>query len=88
MTSDVPSLLPGPTPDNPAGYPPFDINKVIGFTNRQMRYYIKTNAVPTAQAAAFLEAVENRQRINNAIGNSGDTSDEEPSRQSGTVHCR
>jgi hypothetical protein len=53
-----------------------------------VRYYIKSNAVPTAQAAAFFEAVENRQKINNAIGNSGDTSDEEPSRESGTVHGR
>jgi hypothetical protein len=101
MTSDVPSLLPGsstshsvrpgrvpPTPDNPAGYPPFDINKVLGFTNRQVRHYVKTNAVPTAQAAAFLEAVENRQKINNTIRNSGDTSDEEPNRESGTVHGR
>jgi len=97
MTSDVPSPLPGrvpPTPVDPTGHPPFDIDKVIGFRYRQgHRLHESTSAAlhqdqrRTPRQLHFskpLRIAENRPRVNNAIGNSGDTSDED---RSGTVHC-
>jgi len=85
MTSDVPSPLPGRvphTPVDPTGHPPFDIDNVIGFRYRQgYRLHESTSAAlhpdqrHTPRQLRFsklLRIVENRQSVNNAIGNSGD----------------
>src|SRR5437773_2343826 len=51
------------TPRNPQGYPPFNIKKLLSYTNRQIRYYAaigKLEATPAVGRAlqrrrAFLE---------------------------------
>jgi hypothetical protein len=65
-----------PEAGNPAGYPPFRNDDVLGYTNRQIQYYLRHRAVPQSQITAFAKLCEQRQRINQSIGLSGDTSDE------------
>jgi len=65
-----------PTENNPAGYPPFEMRYVLKYTNKQLEYYVERDAIPLDQVAAFTTAVENRRRINDALGRAGDTTDE------------
>jgi len=68
-----------PTEDNPAGYPPFEVTDVVRYSNRQIQHYVRQGAIPAEQMAAFTEATEQRRRIKDALRQSGDTTDEEPS---------
>ena len=66
-----------PTEENPARYPPFEVRHVLNYTNKQLKYYVKRDAIPPDQVAVFTTAVEYRRRINDALGRTGDTPDED-----------
>ena len=40
-----------PTPENPRGYPPFDMRLVPNYTNNQIAYYYTTGAISAADQA-------------------------------------
>ncbi len=65
-----------PTTDNPGGYPAYHSGDILSYTNRQIRYYMHQNAIPATQIATFTKAVENRRRVLAALGQDGDTEDE------------
>ena len=50
------------TPENPHGYPPFDMRSICGFTNNQVIYYLTSGAIPLADQPAFQKAMELRQK--------------------------
>ena len=42
-----------PMPENPRGYPPFDMHLVPNYTNNQITYYYTTGAIPASDQARF-----------------------------------
>src|SRR4051794_1493544 len=42
-----------PTPDNPCGYPPFDMCLVPNYTNNQITHYYTTGAISATDLAHF-----------------------------------
>lgn len=67
-----------PTLENPSGYPPYRTGEILKYTNRQIQYYIQQDAIPVSQIATFAKLCEQRQRVNQSIGLSGDSEDELP----------
>ena len=65
-----------PTPENPHGYPPFDMRSICGFTNNQVIYYLTTGAIPLTEQPAFQKAMELRKKALQATSWDG-TSDGE-----------
>jgi len=63
-----------PSTGNPAGYPPYELSKIAGYTNRQIRYYLQTHQV--ADVPAFVKAKSRRDEILASCGSSGDTDDD------------
>jgi hypothetical protein len=63
-----------PSTGNPAGYPPYDISKMAGYTNRQIRYYLQTHQI--ADVPAFAKAKSRRDDILANCGGNGDTDDD------------
>ena len=57
-----PKLRIMPTPENPCGYPPFDMRSICGFTNNQVIHYLTTSAIPLADQPAFQNAMELRKQ--------------------------
>jgi len=51
-----------PTPENPRGYPPFDMRSICGFTNNQVIFYLTTGAIPLEDQPQFQEAMEHRKK--------------------------
>jgi hypothetical protein len=39
-----------PTPGNPKGYPPYELAKVLGYTNHQILYYIYRGQITNSTA--------------------------------------
>jgi hypothetical protein len=63
-----------PSTGNPAGYPPYELSKMAGYTNRQIRYYLQTHQV--ADVPAFLKAKSRRDDILVTCGGDGNTYDD------------
>jgi hypothetical protein len=57
-----PKLRIMPTPENPRGYPPFDMRSTCGFTNNQVIHYLTTGAIPLTDQPAFQNAMELRKQ--------------------------
>jgi hypothetical protein len=53
------------------------MKNILSYGNKQIRYYIKTNAIPLKDLATFLRLIKQRQEIYEIANISGDTSDEE-----------
>jgi hypothetical protein len=75
-----------PTPENPRGYPPFDMNLVPNYTNNQITYYYTNGAVPATELGRFHQLMKQRKTSLDLIGwdgTSNHASDEEinPTRQ-------
>ena len=51
-----------PTPENPRGYPLFDMYSICGFTNNQVIFYLTTGAIPLEDQPQFQEAMEHRKK--------------------------
>jgi hypothetical protein len=61
-----------PSTGNPAGYPPYELSKMAGYTNRQIRYYLQTHQV--ADVPAFVKAKSRRDDILVTCGGDGNIS--------------
>src|SRR5436190_3906231 len=57
-----------PTPDNPRGYPPFDMERVPNYTNNQITYYYTTGAIPAAELTRFHQLMKQRKVSLELIG--------------------
>src|SRR5271155_2489332 len=64
------------TTKNPRGYPPFEVDKVVGYTNRQLLYYTKTASIPDQSLTAFHEAIARRNQLKVATHWDGNTDDD------------
>jgi len=65
-----------PTPENPRGYPPFDMRLVPNYTNKQITYYYTTGAIPAADQGQFQKLMEQRKTSLDLIGWDGESSDD------------
>src|SRR5216117_277092 len=79
---DVPIIKPNsrvePTPDNPRGYPPFDMRSLPNYTNNQITYYFTSGAIPAAEQARFQQLMKQRKTSLELLGWDGThPSDEE-----------
>jgi hypothetical protein len=74
-----------PTPENPHGYPPFDIRSICGFTNNQIIYYLTTGAIPLADQPAFQKAMEHRKKVLQATNWDGTSEGEHRENDADTV---
>jgi hypothetical protein len=63
-----------PTPDNPRGYPPFEMHRVPNYTNNQLTYYYTAGAIPTAELTRFHQLMKQRKVSMDLLGWDG-TSD-------------
>ena len=57
-----------PTPENPRGYPPFDIRLVPNYTNNQITYHYITGAIPAAEQARFQQLMKQRKTSLDLLG--------------------
>ena len=62
-----------PTPGNPRGYPPFNINLVPSYTNNQLTYYFTTGAIPAAEQARFQKLMKERKISLDLLGWNGES---------------
>src|SRR5438477_4528803 len=63
-----------PTPENPHGYPPFDMHLVPNYTNNQITYYYTTGVIPASDQAQFHQLMKQHKTSLDLIGWDG-TSD-------------
>jgi hypothetical protein len=66
-----------PTPENPRGYPPFDMRFVSNYTNSQITYYFITGAIPAADQSRFHKLMKERKTSLNLIGWNGESDADE-----------
>jgi hypothetical protein len=60
-----------PTPGNPKGYPPYELAKVLGYTNRQILYYIRGGQV--TDSVAFQKAKKSHDELLWSLGDNSDS---------------
>ena len=71
-----PKMCITPTPENPRGYPSFNMRTICGFTNNQVIFYLTTGIIPLEDQPQFQEAIEHRKKALQATNWDG-TSDGE-----------
>src|SRR5438477_4609159 len=64
-----------PTPENPRGYPPFDMRLVPNYTNNQITHYYTTRAIPAANQPRFHQLMKQRKTSLDLIGWDGESDD-------------
>jgi hypothetical protein len=62
-----------PTPENPRGYPPFDLRLVPNYTNNQLTYYYTVGAIPAAEQARFHQLMKQRKTSLDLLGWDGES---------------
>ena len=62
-----------PTPENPRGYPPFDMRLVPNYTNKQITHYYTTGAIPAADQTRFHQLMKQRKASLDLIGWDGES---------------
>jgi hypothetical protein len=79
---DIPAVMNDPTVDprvpNPRGYPPFDLQRVPTYTNRQLRYYQASGALLSIDRAAFKAQLTARKEDMELVNWDGDTRENTP----------
>jgi hypothetical protein len=70
-----------PTPENPRGYPPFDMRLVPNYTNNQVTYYYTTGAIPAAEQARFQQLMKQRRTSLDLLGWDGASDEDERARE-------
>jgi hypothetical protein len=76
-----------PAPSNPKGYPPYELLKVLSYTNNQILYYLCWGQI--TDSAAFLKIKKSRDELLQSLGknsNSSDKSEETLPHQSTLSH--
>src|SRR5436190_2756827 len=63
-----PHIRVSPMPENPHGYPPFDMRLVPNYMNNQITYYYTTRAISAADQAQFHQLMKQRKTSLNLIG--------------------
>jgi hypothetical protein len=63
-----------PAPGNPKGYPPYELLKVLGYTNNQILYYLCRGQI--TDSAAFLKIKKSRNELLQSLGKNGNSSNE------------
>jgi hypothetical protein len=63
-----------PAPGNPKGYPPYELSKVLGYTNNQILYYLCRGQI--TDSAAFLKIKKSRDELLQSLGKNGNSSNE------------
>ncbi|TAQ83095.1 hypothetical protein B7494_g8581 [Chlorociboria aeruginascens] len=71
-----------PTPENPRGYPAYNVNHVHSYTNGQIDWYRKHVAFTPAEAKKLAEGIKTRNDILSMLGGSGE-SDKESDAEAG-----
>lgn len=67
-----------PTPENPRGYPPFDIRLVSSYTNNQLRHYHISGAMFNVDKTEFRNQMGERKTTLELINWDGDTRENTP----------
>jgi hypothetical protein len=62
-----------PTPGNPKGYPPYELTKVLGYTNCQILYYICRGQI--TDSAAFQKAKKSHDELLQSLGDNSNSND-------------
>ena len=80
-TSDAPEqrFRPGRiarTSSNPRGYGPLQLDKIISYSTRRVRWHGRHDSMAPEARRLFLEAIEDRKKFLDSFGTSGDTSSE------------
>ena len=57
-----------PTPDNPRGYPLFDLSCVLSYSNAQIDYYRRNNKFTVSETKKFVEALKLRKDMLDLMG--------------------
>ena len=57
-----------PTPDNPRGYPSFNMERVLNYINNQIIYYYMIDAISVAELTRFHQLMKQRKVSLNLIG--------------------
>jgi hypothetical protein len=65
------------TPENPHGYPPFDMRLVPNYTNNQITFYYTTGVIPAAEQTRFQQLMKQRKTSMDLIGWDGASDDDE-----------
>src|SRR5438045_1282000 len=68
-----PHICVPPMPENPLGYPPFDMRLVPNYTNNQIAYYYTTGAISAADQARFHQLMKQRKTSLDLIGWDGES---------------
>jgi len=68
-----PHICVPPMPENPQGYPPFDMRLVPNYTNNQIAYYYTTGAISAADQARFHQLMKQRKTSLDLIGWDGES---------------
>jgi hypothetical protein len=63
-----------PTLGNPKGYPPYELVKVLGYTNCQILYYICRGQI--TDSAAFQKAKKSHDELLQSLGDNSNSNDE------------
>lgn len=69
-----------PTPGNPRGYPPFDMQLIPSYANNQITHYFTSGAIPAAELPRFQQLMQQRKAALDTIGWGGASDDENASR--------
>jgi hypothetical protein len=64
-----------PTPENPSGYPPYEMKEVTSYTNKQLRYYLRTHQIK--DVLGFQRAKQRRDEVLASCGANGNTDEED-----------
>jgi hypothetical protein len=70
-----------PTPENPRGYPPFDMRLVPNYTNNQLTYYYTSGAIPAAEQTRFQQLMKQRKTSLDLLGWDGASDENDEPRE-------
>jgi hypothetical protein len=79
-TPAVSNIRVDPTPENPYGYPPFDVRLIPSYTNKQLRHYQITGATLNADKNEFKNQMKERKTALELVNWDGNTPENTPSR--------
>jgi len=78
VTVTNPRAREAPTPENPRGYPAFDIAHVRSYSNQQIHYYYTTGAIAPELETRFQDQLRQRKTTLDLMGQNGDSDTEQP----------
>jgi hypothetical protein len=76
-SSDInPMARINPSPDNPRGYPTYNITHISSYTTNQIDYYRRTVPMTTTESKSFIDAIKSRKELLDLLNQTGLSEDE------------